>query len=1276
MIAFVMDGADAPSCVPIIVDDVGPAPSPPRPIACSHKRGRCYACSGSCRQCDCTCSRRPRGRPRKRGGDPHTPGSIRARPRRKTVSALSQLLLEGDVGPEGRLADHVEEREGHYPPFMTKVAAAIDLLRPLAGGDDSVATALESLATAIQDSSAWASNGLLRGGRNYAGGQGRKDTVKRVLTALISDEKERNNTIEDAIRIPHADFTRVASNNVHRGRLCRVLERAEKGLVSLLLTSSEGLLTQRPGLRVRTSSPKDTDMEHLLQACSGVIASEQRHDLPNQRVAYALLSTIDEGRAVAAISAASAKYDRGQANSTIERHLRLGKKRLPFLLEGVEMPTAQQTCSRVDDESVELAVKVIMSDDSVCRMSYTKRRRDLPGGDLPIGVLQLRRPVTDIYATYEAEHAKLHGRDDSAPRPLKETTFRAVTAAVTGGGRPQEAREGVDFIRVTQHHDNFALINLMTSALLSIDGERKEEVLDMQETVNVFLKDIYKTHIRAHLRPAAAREDATPNDLQVLSEQGYRDLLKAYNEMDALAGASDPSVDGEGVLSNVRARLRTLNDQVESCTQAEFESRRNLHSLDPTHDPSYALDVVDEDEPRKPKPANEMGQVLPETRIPLISCSACRSVFAFYDYLRAWALDVADTNAALAADVMLCCHQCEQRTARFMAHVLRDEVQSLATSQAMEQKNMWAATAVFDYKQKFLSSHFREGSDSYYAKRGVSWFGMAIRFHQRDAPDSKDDGDDTCTAENGCGDLHHWRTHFVDVIVDGDQSQDWFAAASCIEAALTVLRSVVPAEVRNLTLISDNARNFSNYNLLLCLPTLSSCAGWELKDYINNEPGCGKGPADTHFAHQANRIRAFVNQDRGAVKSPTSLYAALSQCRVVDTEIARIQMDPKSELSKMRKTLHGVSSIKHVHYEGNKLHGKLSSQNRPSFTRDLPQLGDHISQANGRDCLTGVRILQTTIQRQSDAARKAANRIRDRVQTVISPRAQRIQETERDQDERLHRARQKRPQCEECLAVFTARHYKNKHVCPGRTEKKDAVSRAVAFAKHLISCGQHYTAESNATHLASLFNHTADIPTTFEVNFAAGWGHWRAGLQPKFSSRVKETVRSLWQAGSAAATVDRRNRNSSDAVHDHLLQMYREGEIRLHECPVPAAIRSRYQAIGEAPDAASVREAKSCTELRKFPAKVMREFLLSIERTEDADRSKEDMLKALCEEFNFEFKSARDCADPEVAASCSDKRLASLSKPTLLAFILSKEPDYSSAGLKKQDLVEKARQLR
>ena len=67
----------------------------------------------------------------------------------------------------------------------------------------------------------------------------------------------------------------------------------------------------------------------------------------------------------------------------------------------------------------------------------------------------MKQDVATMYKGYVAKQRdKMPGK-----QPIGRTLFYSIAKHITGGGRLQEARAGVDYIKVNFHTDNFTIID-------------------------------------------------------------------------------------------------------------------------------------------------------------------------------------------------------------------------------------------------------------------------------------------------------------------------------------------------------------------------------------------------------------------------------------------------------------------------------------------------------------------------------------------------------------------------------------------------------------------------------------------------------------------------------------------------------------------------------------------------------------------------------------------------------------------------------------------------
>ena len=298
--------------------------------------------------------------------------------------------------------------------------------------------------------------------------------------------------------------------------------------------------------------------------------------------------------------------------------------------------------------------------------------------------------------------------------PIGKTLFYTIANNITGGGKLQEARAGVDYLKVNFHSENFTIIDKVIDVLAplsDIDHTLRDELLCLRSDVFAFLSYGFAVHVKSGVQAS--------NDTVVQSREPQEHEAHQFAEYKKLGELlSQPDLFDEPATQE--SFIFQVQNQLNMCASiggsvAELGVNNCCAS---THSPAYALDLVPDRRPNmNPKLAGHMD------------CSACRGTFLFYDRLRRVALSKLDqdpTRLAEIADMLLSIHQCERRTFRYMAHVMLAAQQSHKMKQVIAEMDSSTAYIVLDFKQKFLAKGFREGGDSYYGKKGMLWFGVGV----------------------------------------------------------------------------------------------------------------------------------------------------------------------------------------------------------------------------------------------------------------------------------------------------------------------------------------------------------------------------------------------------------------------------------------------------------------------------------------------------------------------------------------------------------------------
>ena len=279
--------------------------------------------------------------------------------------------------------------------------------------------------------------------------------------------------------------------------------------------------------------------------------------------------------------------------------------------------------------------------------------------------------------------------------------------------------------------------------------------------------------------------------------------------------------------------------------------KRLRSSACPSHDVRFALGVGD-----------DPGQQ------PVIDTQSA-AIFAWFGKLRV---------QLPAAHRPLVDHAVE-KVVILMGHAVRQNVQQDAIRKAKEalKTHRHRCIVLADYKMKIDPSQHRETSTEHYAKRGISYHGVAVCY---------------LNAEG------EFTLRYFDTVVEGDARQDIGATLAIMEEVLRRIRAVLPDNITEFCFQSDNARNYQNLALPLVLPLLASACDFFLHRILHSESQDGKCIVDAHFQKVNRQIEKYINEGVGWTEAMRKACTADQICSAIAhgggipaTDIVVLQLD-------------------------------------------------------------------------------------------------------------------------------------------------------------------------------------------------------------------------------------------------------------------------------------------------------------------------------------------------------------------------------------------------
>ena len=165
-----------------------------------------------------------------------------------------------------------------------------------------------------------------------------------------------------------------------------------------------------------------------------------------------------------------------------------------YLTHGMNIQQFSKTQPRLPKDVIEFAVELIYSDEIIGRLAWEAKKRTPNRKEkwkelknvFAMRSLVLKNDIATMYAGYIAKH------EDAMPGkpPIGRSLFYTIAKHITGGGKQQEARAGVDYIKVNFHIDNFSIVDKLIDILAplsDVDHTLRNELRGLCTDVYTFL---------------------------------------------------------------------------------------------------------------------------------------------------------------------------------------------------------------------------------------------------------------------------------------------------------------------------------------------------------------------------------------------------------------------------------------------------------------------------------------------------------------------------------------------------------------------------------------------------------------------------------------------------------------------------------------------------------------------------------------------------------------------------------------------------------------------
>ena len=425
------------------------------PLSCydKHRKPVCVKCDAGyyCTKC-CKCQNRKRGRPRKVSIEQPEPAAVRSKRMKDTVTVHLEVPPAAD--------DAVSIETISLGDFTTQaqILKALEAMGSL--GDES---SVRRLPSGEKRRQARSKNDLAQ------------EVMNRIETVFVRGIKAWARMLVPNWNMKSdAEIKKVFSLKSLAPIEAVVGEENRTVVPSVGISPSDGIM-----LTTMTSAIRDalkhvkrltsTDARRLLVPLS---------DLPRAYVASLLTLNVKE-------LMFQAKVDK------------------LYLSHGLTLQTYSETHSRVCQGVIHYAVSFVYSNDNISCLAWEAKKRspnkDVRWKDLKnvsaMKSLVLKHDIATMYKVYLEKHKN----EMPNKMPVRKTLFYDIVNHITGGGKHQEARSGIDYIKVNFHKDNFVIVDKVIDVLVplsEVNHTLREKLYSLRSDTYTFLNYCYAVHIR------------------------------------------------------------------------------------------------------------------------------------------------------------------------------------------------------------------------------------------------------------------------------------------------------------------------------------------------------------------------------------------------------------------------------------------------------------------------------------------------------------------------------------------------------------------------------------------------------------------------------------------------------------------------------------------------------------------------------------------------------------------------------------------------------------
>lgn len=321
----------------------------------------------------------------------------------------------------------------------------------------------------------------------------------------------------------------------------------------------------------------------------------------------------------------------------------------------------------------------------------------------------------------------------------------------------------------------------------------------------------------------------------------------------------------ENVSSKKRSLLCRKLDAIATYLKYSYSTHVCKGSAEPIHSMEFAV----------------LGGKGPEKRE--IRCPTCIVPFQVLQEVNSF---VPKRKAHVKAAITEAAHKVEL----YMGHKIRAAIQE-RRKQEIHDGMMKAdpgeeCIAYLDYKMKYVPKRYRDPSNLWFGKRGMSWHGTGV-FHVKT-------GEETAKEEENIRNGRSWGSgrnlrrrsienaehspvgiFFIDHVVQNSNLQNVAMTLNILDAVCYRVKLQLPS-CKFISLVTDNANSYQNNTFPLLAYFICKEHGLSLRVVLHPDSQDGKCLVDAHFAVSSRVVDRYITSTQLQVETPDDLVTALT----------------------------------------------------------------------------------------------------------------------------------------------------------------------------------------------------------------------------------------------------------------------------------------------------------------------------------------------------------------------------------------------------------------